>query len=120
MDKKFENRKIVSRLIMRVLTDNLCVREALLMFPDDTDTSVKSAYHALVHREADEDLRHRDLLYKDEQDNYLEFVAETLKSGKDLPENVIKNYNKYYKEATITHSKGMKGIFKSLCRFLNV
>ena len=60
-----EDRAYVSRLIIKVLTDKICAREAILHFPENhNDKSIQAAYHALVHREADEDLRHRDLLYK--------------------------------------------------------
>lgn len=114
-------RKDVSRLIYLVLADTLGVREAILKFPKDiNDASIKAAYHALVHREADEDLRREDLDYRDEQDDYLEFLAQILQDGKPLPKNVIKSYNKYYKDANIPHSESMKGLIKSLCKFLNV
>ena len=58
-----EDRAFVSRLIIKVLTDKLSSREAILHFPEDyhMDKSIQAAYHALVHREADEDLRRRDL-----------------------------------------------------------
>lgn len=114
-------RKDVSRLIYLVLADTLSVKEAMLKFPKDiNDASIKAAYHALVHREADEDLRREDLDYKDEQDDYLEFLAQILQEGKPLPKNVIKSYNKYYKDANTPHSESMKGLIKSLCKFLNV
>lgn len=119
--KHKEERKIVSRLIYMVLADVLNVREAILKFPkDSSDATVRTAYHALVHREADEDYRKTDLDYKDEQDDYLEFIAQTLKEGNALPKNIIKSYDKYYKNVTTPHSESMKGLLKSLCRFLNV
>lgn len=116
-----EERKLVSRLIYRVLAENLNVREAVLNFPKDAnDESLKTAYHALIHMEADEDFRRRDLLFKEEQDDYLEFIAQTLEKGEDLPQNIINSYRKYYKNITTPHSSGMKGLIKSLCKFLNV
>ncbi|MBQ3310646.1 hypothetical protein IJG72_01070 [bacterium] len=124
-DKEFENiesaRKYVGDLIINVLTDRIVVREAIKLFPHDIkDESIKSAYHALIHREADEDLRYRDLLYKDEQDNYLEGLARILQKGQELPKNIIKNYNKYYREIEINHSGLFKIVMKKLCKFLNV
>ena len=124
-DKEFENiesaRKYVGDLIINVLTDRIVVREAIKLFPHDIkDESIKSAYHALIHREADEDLRYRDLLYKDEQDNYLEGLARILQKGQELPKNIIKNYNNYYREIEITHSGLFKIVMKKLCKFLNV
>lgn len=116
-----EDRKFVSRLIYLVLAETLHVREAILKYPKDVeDETLKAAYHALIHFEADEDLRRQDLDYKDEQDDYLEFIAETLSSGAELPKNFIKSYNKYYKNINAPHSDGMKGLLKSICKFLNV
>ena len=123
MNKKdyTEDRKFVARLIYMVLAENLLVREAILKFPKDlNDTTVNAAYHALVHREADEDFRLKDLDYKEEQDDFLEFIAQILQDGNPLPKNVIKSYDKYYKDAQTPHSNSMKGLIKSLCRFLNV
>lgn len=116
-----EGRKKVSRLIYMVLSDNLSVQKAVLQFPKDiNDASIKTAYYALIHREADEDLRHLDLDYKDEQDDYLEFIAQILNEGNALPENLIKNYDKYYKNIQLPNSKSLKGFLKNLCKFLNV
>ncbi len=116
-----DDRRLVSRLIYRVLTESLSVREAILKFPKDVnDASLKTAYHALVHLEADEDLRRRDLLYRQEQDDYLEFIAQTLQKGEILPYNIIKEYEKYYEGISTPRSESMKGILKKLCRFLNV
>lgn len=116
-----EDRKIVSRLIYMTLAETLHVRDAILRFPKDiNDLSIKAAYHALVHLEADEDLRKADLDYKDEQDDYLEFIAQILQEGNELPQNIIKSYDKYYKDIDTPHSESVKGLLKSLCKFLNV
>ena len=83
-------RKYVGDLIINVLTDRIIVREAIKLFPQDVrDASIKCAYHALIHREADEDLRRRDLMYRDEQDSYLEQLARILQNGQELPKNII-------------------------------
>ena len=112
---------LVSELIRKVLVGVLTVREAVTMFPFDTDDkSIEAAYHALIHYEADEDLRKRDFLYREEQDDYLEFLANILENGKNLPENIIQNYEKYYECANIPHEKNTKGFFKSFLRFLNI
>ena len=117
----FEDRVLVANLIRQVLISSMCVREAILRFPRDTeDKSIHAAYHALVHYEADEDLRNRDNLYREEQDDYLEFIANLLERGEDLPENIIKNYEKYYEYANIPHEKNTKGFFKGFLKFLNI
>lgn len=116
-----EERKIVARLIYMVLTETLHIKDAILKFPKDiNDSTIKAAYHALIHAEADEDFRLKDLDYKEEQDDYLEFIAQTLQEGNALPQNIIKSYDKYYKNMGTPHSENMKGLLKSLCRFLNV
>lgn len=116
-----EERKIISRLIYLVLAESLHVRDAISKFPKDVDdASIKAAYHALVHMEADEDLRKMDLDYKDEQNDYLEFIAETFQNGNKLPKNIIKEYDKYYKNINTPNSESMKGLLKGLCKFLNV
>ncbi len=116
-----EDRAFVASLIRQVLISRVCVREAILKFPRDTeDKSIHAAYHALVHFEADEDLRARDELYREEQDDYLEFIANVLDRGENLPENIIENYEKYYDCANIPHEKNAKGFLKGFLRFLNI
>ena len=114
------NRKFVGRLIYSVLTDRRCVREALKLFPDTIDKNIECAYHALVHYEADEDLRYHDIEYKEEQNDYLEFIAETLVAGKDLPKNIIADYEDYYKGIAKPWVSGAKGFLKEFFRFINI
>lgn len=116
-----EERKYVSRLIYMVLTETLDVRNAILKFPKDiNDSTIKTAYHALIHREVDEEFRVLNLDYKNEQDDYLEFIAQILHTGNPLPQNIIKSYEKYYKNANIPRSETMISLIKSICKFLNV
>ncbi|MCM1010115.1 MAG: hypothetical protein NC390_04450 [Fusobacterium sp.] len=114
-------RKKVAQLIREVLIGKICVREAINQFPHDIeDESIQASYHALVHYEADEDLRKRDLLYKEEQDSYLMMIAEILESGEDLPFNIINSYKEYYKSANIPQGNDFKGKLKSFFKMLNV
>lgn len=93
MTENINDRIAVSKLLRRVRIGELCVRDALLLYPKDTDDeSLIAAYHALIHYEADEDLRNRDRLYKEEQDDYIEFLSYILERGENLPENIIANY----------------------------
>ena len=111
-----DKRKLVADLIRKVLIYGAPAREAVLCFPKDTnDKSILAAYHALVHFEADEELRSRDLLYKDEQDDYLEFISNILDRGEDLPDNIIKSYDEFYETASIP-----KGFWQSFLKFLNI
>lgn len=116
-----ENRAFVAVLIRKVLIGALTVGKAVRNFPFDTgDKSLEAAYHALVHYEADEDLRRRDLMYREEQDEYMEMIAYTLDKGDSLPDNIIRNYEKYYSESSIPHKHDRKGAIRSFLRFLNV
>ena len=68
MNKNPNDRMFVGNLLREVRIGNKSVREALMLYPKDTtDESLVAAYHALIHYEADEDLRRRDELYKEEQ-----------------------------------------------------
>ena len=90
-------RGTVSRLILNVLCNYMSVKDALLKFPKDIDDeSIIAAWHALSHYEADEELRAQDAEYKSEQDEFLEFIAFSLRDNKDLPINMIKSYDNYY------------------------
>lgn len=111
----------VSKLIMYVLTDRILTRKALLGFPPDVkDPSIQAAWHALCHRESDEELRAKDHLYAEEQDNYLEMIAFTLQNGDELPKNIINSYKKYHSNALIPHEKGLKGAWQEILTFLNI
>ena len=56
--KIYENRLIVAALIEDVLAGKKTVNEALSLFPhENNDINIKCAFDALMHREADEDLR---------------------------------------------------------------
>lgn len=115
------DRQLVSRLIILVLTGQIPVRQALLSFPMNTkDKSLITAYHALIHFEADEELRARDSLYKQEQDEYLELLADTLSKNRTLPQNIIKSYKDYYSDVALPKDKSTRNFIKSICKFLNI
>ena len=120
MEENLNDRKFVGRLIFSVLTERRTVREAIKLFPDSRDKNIECAYHALVHYEADEDLRYRDYEYREEQDDYLEFLAQTLVEGKELPRNIIADYEKYYKGTASLWKNGFDGFLKEFKKFINV
>ncbi len=115
------DREYVARLIVSVITGRICVRDAILHFPKDSnDKNIMAAYHALIHYEADEDYRNSDFAFKEEQDEYLNMIAELLANDKELPKNIIKSYEDYYPEIELPKSDTVKNLIKKLCRFLNV
>ena len=116
-----EDRVFVAKLLRSVRIGNCGVREALMQYPRDTDDeSLIAVYHALIHYEADEDLRRRDALYKEEQDDYIESLSYILEKGEDLPQNIIDNYKKYYDTVPILHKKDIRGFLKSFFKILNI
>lgn len=116
-----QDRVFVSELLRLVRLRQLSVREAMLKYPKDTkDESLIAAYHALIHYEADEDIRLRDILFREEQDDYLEFIYTTLEKGEDLPQNIIDSYKEFYNSAPVLHEKNPKGFWKSFWKNLNV
>lgn len=115
-----EAKKIVSALILKVLAHNICVREALKLFPAEVyDLSIQCAWHSLVHYEADEDLRKKDAEYAEEQDEYLEMIAYILRDGMDIPHNIISSYENYYDYALIPRKdKGIINKIRNLFRLI--
>ena len=116
-----DDRIFVSELLRKVRLGQLSVREAMLKYPKDTkDESLIAAYHALIHYEADEDIRARDIMFREEQDDYLEFIYTTLAIGQDLPQNIIDSYKEFYDSAPILHKKNAGGFWKSFWKNLNI
>lgn len=116
-----DDRHFVAGLLRQVRLGQLSVREAMLIYPKDTtDQSLIAAYHALIHYEADEDIRARDILFREEQDDYIEFIYTTLENGQDLPQNIIDSYKEFYNSVPILHEKNVKGFWSSFWKNLNV
>ena len=84
------------------------------------DPSAIAAYHALIHLEADEEIRMKDGLYKQEQDNYIIYIAETFQKGENLPQNIINEYKDFYRWAPSQFSNTKEGILEKLSRFINI
>lgn len=119
--KIYQNRLLVSDLILDVLTDKKTVSDALSLFPKDkNDINIKCAFDALMYREADEDIRAKYKDYAAIQDDYLELISKTLKDNQVLPKNVIARYLKYNKDDLISpKEKTLKDKLKKLKRMIN-
>lgn len=115
-----KDKKMVGRLIFSVLTERCNVREAIKLFPDTKDRNIECAYHALVHYAADEEMRYLDIEYREAQDDYLEFIAQTLSEGKNLPKNIIDEYKPYYHGTARLWQNGLSGFLKEFKRFINI
>ena len=111
----------VSELIMDVLVGKISVREALLKFPKNCeDKAVSVAWHALVHFEADEDIAKRDILFRDIQVDFLEGLYNILSQGHDLPENLIRGYNKYHSGVDTENCTGREYFWHEMRKNLNI
>ena len=103
MQKVIENRIKVGNLILRAVLNKTPVSQLLSIFPKPiNDINLKCAFDALVHYEADEDFRSKSSEYAQIQDEYMIEIARTLREGKTLPQNIISEYNKYYKDILIS------------------
>ena len=112
-------RQYVAELMLKVLEGEYSVREALEKFPRNIkDISVQCAWHALIHYEADEELRQKDSEYAEEQDYYLNSILLILQKGESLPENILQEYNKYYGTVVYTETQNIFSKLKSIFRFI--
>ena len=84
------------------------------------DKNIECAYHALVHFEADEDIRYKDIEYREAQNDYLEEIAQTLSAVKELPRYIIADYPDYYKGTAKLWKNGWHGFVNEFKRFINV
>ena len=88
--KIYENRLITAKLIIEVLKGKITVSKALSSFPKEkNDINIKCAFDALVHREADEELRAKIKDYAEVQDEFLYSIANILRQNERLPQNII-------------------------------
>ena len=114
-----EQRKYVGKIIISVMTERISVKRALLLFPKGcNDPSIKAAWHALCHYEADEDIKLKDPEYINSQIELLEMIAFAFKDGEPLAQNIIDAYEPYYKNNPISYETGIQGIIKKLFRIL--
>lgn len=116
-----ENRLLVSRLIKKVLTGEMSVLQAVSDFPKvDNDINIKCAFDALMHREADEDLRAKVDGYSEVQDDFLSDIAIILSKNQPLPKNIILQYYKFHEDNLISDDKyDFSSFLKKVKRMIN-
>ncbi len=120
--KIYKNRLKVADLIEMTLLGKISANEALSNFPKDkNDINIKCAFDALMHRDADEDLRRTVPDYKEVQDEFLLSIADVLKKNQNLPQNIISEYLKYHADDLISPEKsGIKNAFDKIKRMINL
>ena len=72
----------------------------------------------MIHFEADEDFRKKDIEFAQEQDNYMKSLVLSLQKGDFLPKNIIEEYNKYYDPVIKSETKSLLSKIKSIFRFI--
>lgn len=121
LEDKINLRKKVSNTLFSVLSGETTVLSALSHFPKNTyDESVDVCFHILMHLEADEDIRKNDNDYREEQDDFILNIAQILQEGGDVPINIIKEYNDFYKETLIYPEINKETIISRLKKFINI
>ena len=121
LEEKINLRKKVSNTLFSVLSGETSVLSALSNFPKNTDDkSVNVCFHILMHLEADEDIRKNDNDYREEQDDFILNIAQILQEGGDIPINIIKEYNDFYKETLIYPEINKETIISRLKKFINI
>ncbi|MCD8024796.1 MAG: hypothetical protein LUE64_04610 [Candidatus Gastranaerophilales bacterium] len=114
-------RRFAAKILVEVLLGKLTVLEALKTFPKEcADESVKVCFHILVHFESDEDIRKKDPLYKEAQDNFIVETAQTLAKGEALPVNIIQEYTDYYNDDLFYRKMTKENILKRLLKQINL
>ncbi len=124
-DKKQEIIKINAReatgsLFYSIISGVITPFEAIKYFPKNVeDISLKIAWHALLHYDADEEIRIKNPDYAQEQIIYMELLAKILSQGKALPQNMLEDYEKLYIDTVMPKRYDFWGTIKSLFRFIN-
>ena len=116
-----DNYKQIAGLIKDVISSKISVQNALIDFPkDNNDINIKCAFDALMHYEADEDIRSKDSEYAQLQDDYLEYIAHVLDKGENIAKDVIARYYKYHESNILPgKEKGFCGFLKYIKRVIN-
>lgn len=116
-----QQRKLVADLIYNVLIGKIDVQTAIRKYPPhEGDCSLVAAWHALMHFEADEELRKKDPIYANLQNENLEFIAGELSKGMDLPNNLIKEYIDFYDDTLAAKKNSWKNLWGIFKRPLNL
>ena len=113
-------REATGKILYSVITGAISTFEATKYFPKNIDdTSIKIAWHALLHYDADEEIRQQDPDYAQEQLKYLELLAKILSEGKQLPDNMLYDYEALYKDTILPKKYDLWGKLKAFFRFTN-
>ncbi len=120
-EEVIKTRREVAKLLVDVILGKIATLEALKKFPkNSSDPSVNTCFHILVHYESDVELRKKDPLYKETQDEFIVDTAQTLLKGDELPINIIREYKDFYGHDLIYRKNTKENIIKRLRRIINL
>ena len=113
-------REATGQILFSVISGALTPLEATKYFPKNSeDISIKIAWHALLHYDADEEIRLKDADYAQEQIKYIELIAKILSQGNELPQNMLKDYEDLYIDTVMPKRYDFFGKLKAFFRFIN-
>ncbi len=113
-------REAVGKLFYSMIEGVVPSRKVIDYFPRNVeDRSIKIAWHALLHYDSDEEMRINAALYAQEQIKYIEFLANILSKGEELPQNILDEYEELYKDTVLPKRYNWWGTLRSLFRFLD-
>lgn len=116
-----DERQTAAKFLIDVILNKITVLEALKNFPKDSiDPSVRVCFHILTHYDADEDIRKKDPLYKETQDEFIVNTAEVLLKGETLPQNIIDEYKNFYGDDLFYKKNSKENIIERLKRSINL
>lgn len=112
-------REATGKLLYSLISGAIKPNEAIKYFPRNVeDISLKIAWHALLHYDADEDIRLNNPDYAQEQIAYIEMLAKILSDGNPLPQNILDEYEDLYIDTVLPKNYNWWGNLKALFRFL--
>jgi len=113
-------REATGKLFYSMIKGAVTSREAVDYFPRNIeDKSIKIAWHALLHYDADEEIRQKDPEYAQEQIKYIELLGGILSKGEELPQNILDEYEEIYKDTPLPKKYNFWGTIRSIFRFLD-
>jgi len=113
-------RETTGDILYSMISGAITPFEAVKYFPKNVeDVSLKIAWHALLHYDADEEIRAKNPEYAQEQIKYIELLAKILVQGKELPANMLDDYESLYSDTVLPKNYNWWGKLKAIFRFLN-
>jgi len=113
-------REATGNILYSVISGAITPFDAVKYFPKNVeDVSLKIAWHALLHYDADEEIRAENPDYAQEQIRYIELLAKILVQGKELPANMLDDYENLYSDTILPKNYNWWGKLKEVFRFLN-